>query len=180
MIAWLAAKSDQPEYGDLIVYKFPKDKLIFGPMQIEARIDQDSEISQQLTLWGQKGSTVIRGNLLVIPIEKSIIYVEPLYLRAETGEIPELKRVIVSNGLDVMIGNNLEDALEKLFARTFKEKDVIITGEEKTLKDLIKEAAGYYESAQNFAREGNWSEYGEELQKLEQTLKLLQEASERE
>ncbi|MES0341589.1 MAG: UPF0182 family protein, partial [Candidatus Humimicrobiaceae bacterium] len=82
MIAWLAAKNDQPEYGNLIVYKFPKEKLIFGPMQIEARIDQDSEISQQLTLWGQKGSTVIRGNLLVIPIEESILYVEPLYLRA--------------------------------------------------------------------------------------------------
>ena len=180
MIAWLAAKNDQPEYGDLVVYKFPKEKLIFGPMQIEARIDQDSEISQQLTLWGQKGSTVIRGNLLVIPIEKSIIYVEPLYLRAETGEIPELKRVIVSNGYDVVIGNNLEDALGKLFIRSFGERKIVVTGEEKTLKDLIKETAGYYESAQEFAREGNWSKYGEELQKLEQTLKLLEEASERE
>jgi hypothetical protein len=180
MIAWLAAKNDQPEYGNLIVYKFPKEKLIFGPMQIEARIDQDSEISQQLTLWGQKGSTVIRGNLLVIPIEKSIIYVEPLYLRAEMGEIPELKRVIVSNGSDVAIGNKLEDALEKLFTRSFSEREIIVTGEEKTLKDLIKEAAGYYESAQEFAREGNWSKYGEELQKLEQTLKLLEEVSERE
>ncbi len=180
MIAWLAAKNDQPEYGNLIVYKFPKEKLIFGPMQIEARIDQNSEISQQLTLWGQKGSTVIRGNLLVIPIEESIIYVEPLYLRAEMGEIPELKRVIVSNGSDVVIGNKLEDALEKLFVRTFEEREIVITGEEKTLKDLIKEAARYYESAQEFAQEGNWSRYGEELQKLEQTLKLLQEASERE
>lgn len=180
MIAWLAARNDQPEYGDLIVYKFPKDKLIFGPMQIEARIDQNSEISQQLTLWGQKGSTVIRGNLLVIPIAKSILYVEPLYLRAETGEIPELKRVIVSNGSDVVIGQNLEEALGKLFARTFKEKEIVITGEEKTLKDLIKEAAGYYESAQEFSREGNWSKYGEELQKLEQTLKMLQEVSDRE
>jgi len=180
MIAWLAAKNDQPEYGNLIVYKFPKEKLIFGPMQIEARIDQDSEISQQLTLWGQKGSTVIRGNLLVIPVEESILYVEPLYLRAETGEIPELKRVILSNGSDVVIGNNLEDALEKLFARTFGEREIVIPGEEKTLKDLIKEASGYYESAQEFAREGNWSKYGEELQKLEQALKLLQEASERE
>ncbi len=180
MIAWLAAKNDQPEYGNLIVYKFPKEKLIFGPMQIEARIDQDSEISQQLTLWGQKGSTVIRGNLLVIPIEKSIIYVEPLYLRAEKGEIPELKRVIVSNGSDVMIGNNLEDALVKLFARTFREKEIIITGEEKTLEELIKEAVEYYENAQEFAREGNWSKYGEELQKLEQTLKLLETMSKRE
>lgn len=180
MIAWMAAKNDQPDYGKLIVYKFPKEKLIFGPMQIEARIDQDSEISQQLTLWGQKGSTVIRGNLLVIPIEESILYVEPLYLRAEKGEIPELKRVIVSNGSDVMIGNNLEEALEKLFARTFGERKVVITGEEKDLKDLIKEAAGYYENAQKYAQEGNWSKYGEELQKLEQTLKLLQNVSERE
>jgi uncharacterized membrane protein (UPF0182 family) len=180
MIAWLAAKNDQPDYGNLIVYKFPKEKLIFGPMQIEARIDQDSEISQQLTLWGQKGSTVIRGNLLVIPIEKSILYVEPLYLRAETGEIPELKRVILSNGSDVVIGNNLQEALGKLFVRSFGEREIVVTGEEKTLKDLIKEAAGYYENAQEFAREGNWSKYGEELQKLEQTLKLLEEASERE
>jgi uncharacterized membrane protein (UPF0182 family) len=180
MIAWLAAKNDQPEYGNLIVYKFPKEKLIFGPMQIEARIDQNSEISQQLTLWGQKGSTVIRGNLLVIPIEESIIYVEPLYLRAEMGEIPELKRVIVSNGSDVVIGQDLEEALGKLFAQAFKEREIVIIGEEKTLKDLIKEAAGYYESAQGFAQEGNWSKYGEELQKLEQTLKLLEEASERE
>lgn len=180
MIAWMAAKNDQPNYGKLIVYKFPKEKLIFGPMQIEARIDQDSEISQQLTLWGQKGSTVIRGNLLVIPIEESILYVEPLYLRAEKGEIPELKRVIVSNGSDVMMGNNLEEALEKLFARTFREREVVITGEEKDLKDLIKEAARYYESAQEFAQEGNWSKYGEELQKLEQILKLLEEISERE
>lgn len=180
MIAWLAAKNDQPEYGDLVVYKFPKEKLIFGPMQIEARIDQDSEISQQLTLWGQKGSTVIRGNLLVIPIEESIIYVEPLYLRAETGEIPELKRVIVSDGSDVMIGNNLEDALEKLFVRSFGDREIVVAGEEKTLKDLIQEAAGYFENAQKFASEGNWSKYGEELQKLEQTLKLLEEESERE
>lgn len=180
MIAWLAAKNDQPEYGNLIVYKFPKEKLIYGPMQIEARIDQDSEISQQLTLWGQKGSTVIRGNLLVIPVEESILYVEPLYLRAEKGEIPELKRVIVSNGSDVVMGNNLEDALGKLFARTFGEREIVITGEEKTLKDLIKEAARYYESAQEFSQEGNWSRYGEELQKLEQILKLLEEVSERE
>jgi len=101
-------------------------------------------------------------------------------LRAETGEIPELKRVIVSNGSDVVIGNNLEDALEKLFVRSFGDREIVVSGEEKTLKDLIQEAAGYFENAQKFASEGNWSKYGEELQKLEQTLKLLEEASERE
>jgi hypothetical protein len=117
---------------------------------------------------------------LVIPIEESILYVEPLYLRAETGEIPELKRVIISNGSDVVIGQNLEEALGKLFARTFGEREIIIEGGEKTLKDLIREAAGYYESAQEFTRQGNWSKYGEELQKLEQTLKLLEQMSEEE
>ncbi len=179
MIAWLAAKNDHPEYGNLVVYKFPKEKLVFGPMQIEARIDQDSEISQQLTLWGQRGSTVIRGNLLVIPVGESIIYVEPLYLRAEKGEIPELKRVVISNGYEVKMGVDLLDALEKLFAGVFVEKEPI-PGEEKSLRDLIKEAAEYFDSAQEFACEGNWSKYGEELQKLEQALKLLQEAVEKE
>ena len=177
MIAWLAARNDQPDYGELVVYKFPKEKLIFGPMQIEARIDQDSEISQQLTLWGQKGSTVIRGNLLVIPIEESIIYVEPLYLRAETGEIPELKRVIISNGKDVVIAENLEDALGKLFVGAYNAKKTIIGSEEKTLNDLIKEAGEYYQNAQKYSQEGNWSSYGEELNKLEQTLKLLEQMS---
>jgi uncharacterized membrane protein (UPF0182 family) len=91
MIAWLAARSDPPDYGKLIVYEFPKDKLVYGPFQIEARINQNTEISQQLSLWNQMGSRVIRGNLLVIPIENSILYVSPLYLRAETGQLPELK-----------------------------------------------------------------------------------------
>jgi len=96
--AWLAARSDPPHYGKLVVYDFPKRKLIYGPRQIEARIDQDSFISQQLTLWNQRGSQVIRGNLLVIPIERSLLYVEPLYIAAEKGQLPELKRVIVGFG----------------------------------------------------------------------------------
>jgi uncharacterized membrane protein (UPF0182 family) len=99
MIAWLAARCDQPDYGKLIVYEFPKEKLVYGPFQIEARINQNTEISQQLTLWNQMGSRVIRGaNLLVIPIENSILYASPLYLRAEHGHLPELKRVIASYG----------------------------------------------------------------------------------
>jgi len=182
MIAWLAAKNDYPEYGNLVVYKFPKEKLVFGPMQVEARIDQDSEISQQLTLWGQRGSTVIRSNLLVIPVGESIIYVEPLYLRAEKGEIPELKRVIVSNGDTVKMGLDLFDAIGKLFTGAFEDKLSSETVEigEKALKDLIQEAVVYFQNAQNFVREGNWSKYGEELQKLEQILKLLQEKSQTE
>ena len=116
MIAWLAARCDAPDYGKLIVYEFPKDKLVYGPFQIEARINQSTEISQQLTLWNQMGSRVIRGaNLLVIPIENSILYVSPLYLRAEHGHLPELKRVIAAYGEHVVMKETLAEALAALF-----------------------------------------------------------------
>jgi uncharacterized membrane protein (UPF0182 family) len=99
----MAGRSDGENYGQLVVYRFPKQELIFGPLQIEARIDQDPEISSQLSLWSQRGSQVIRGNLLVIPMDQSLLYVEPLYLQAESGEIPELKRVVLSSGERVVM-----------------------------------------------------------------------------
>ena len=115
MIAWLAARCDPPDYGKLIVYEFPKDKLVYGPFQIEARINQNTDISQQISLWNQMGSRVIRGNLLVIPIENSILYVSPLYLRAESGQLPELKRVIAAYGDRVVMEDTLAAALAALF-----------------------------------------------------------------
>src|SRR6266511_902361 len=116
MIAWLAARCDPPDYGKLIVYEFPKVKLVYVPFQIEARINQNTDISQQITLWNQMGSRVIRGaNLLVIPIENSILYVSPLYLRAEHGHLPELKRVIASYGEHVVMKETLAEALSALF-----------------------------------------------------------------
>ncbi|MFH1439273.1 MAG: UPF0182 family protein [Candidatus Woesearchaeota archaeon] len=118
MVAWMAARNDGDEYGKLLLYKFQKDKLIYGPLQIEAKIDQDSEISQQLTLWSQQGSRVTRGNLLVIPIKNSILYIEPLYIQAETGQLPELKRVLVSDGDRVVMEENLAMALEVLFGKS--------------------------------------------------------------
>jgi uncharacterized protein len=113
--AWLAARSDPPHYGKLVVYNFPKQKLVYGPRQIEARIDQDSFISQQLSLWNQRGSQVIRGNLLVIPIERSLVYVEPLYIAAEKGQLPELKRVIVGFGDRIAMEETLEGAMARVF-----------------------------------------------------------------
>ncbi|MDP7323999.1 MAG: UPF0182 family protein, partial [Candidatus Woesearchaeota archaeon] len=129
MISWLAARSDGENYGKLLLYKFPKDKLIYGPLQIEARIDQDSEISQQLTLWSQQGSRVTRGNLLVIPIENNLLYIEPLYLQAETGQLPELKRVIVSDGERVVMEESLGDSLAELFgtARPVKIQSTLLS-----------------------------------------------------
>ena len=117
MIAWLAARCDPPDYGKLIVYEFPKDKLVYGPFQIEARINQNTEISQQISLWNQMGSRVIRGNLLVVPIENSILYVSPLYLRAELGQLPELKRVIAAYGDRVVMEETLPAALAALFSQ---------------------------------------------------------------
>src|SRR5437588_12797298 len=111
MIAWLAARCDPPGYGKLIVYEFPKEKLVYGPFQIEARIHQNTEISQQLSLWNQMGSRVIRGNLVVIPIENSMLYVSPLYLPAETGQLPELRRVIAAYGDHGVMDETLAGAL---------------------------------------------------------------------
>jgi uncharacterized membrane protein (UPF0182 family) len=115
MIAWLAARCDGPAYGTLIEFAFPKDKLLYGPAQIEARIDQDTTISQQLSLWNQTGSRVIRGNLLVIPIDDALLYVEPLYLRAENRELPELKRLIASVGERVVMSTTVDALLADLF-----------------------------------------------------------------
>ncbi len=115
MISWMSAKSDPENYGDKLVFEFGKDALFFGPKQIEARIDQDPVISAQLSLWNQQGSNVIRGNLLVIPVAGTLVYVEPLYLQAASGKIPELKRVIVADPNTVKMADNLGLALVELF-----------------------------------------------------------------
>jgi len=114
--AWMVARSDGEQYGKLVVYAFPKQKLIYGPAQMVARINQDAEISRQISLWDQRGSKVIQGNLLVIPIEESLIYVRPLYLKADVGAIPELKRVIVGYEDRIVMEPTLEQALEKVFS----------------------------------------------------------------
>ncbi len=172
MVAWMAARSDGDNYGKLIVYKFPKDKLIYGPLQIEAKIDQDSEISKQLTLWGQKGSSVTRGNLLVIPIKDSILYIEPLYIQAETGQLPELKRVLVSDGIRVVMEENLAIALEALFG---KSKQVVVEKEERSATNLIEEAQTYYDLIEDSMEQGDWAGIGDNLDKLGSVLESLSE-----
>ncbi|MCH8156697.1 MAG: UPF0182 family protein [Nitrospinae bacterium] len=114
--AWMVARSDGEQYGKLVVYTFPKQKLIYGPAQMVARINQDADISRQISLWDQRGSKVIQGNLLVIPIEESLIYVRPLYLKADAGKIPELKRVIVGYEDKIAMEPTLEQALNKIFS----------------------------------------------------------------
>jgi hypothetical protein len=176
LAAWLAARCDEPNYGKLLIYTFPRDRLIFGPKQVDARINQDSYISQQLTLWGQRGSEVIRGSLLVIPIEKSLLYVQPLYLAAsDKAGLPELRRVIAAYENDVVMEENLELALRRLFgAKAAAGKaDIAIADTKATTSDLAKEAMRVFEKAIELQRQGNWAGYGEEIKKLEQILKRI-------
>jgi uncharacterized membrane protein (UPF0182 family) len=115
LAAWMVARSDGEHYGRLFVYRFPKQKVVFGPRQVVARINQDQVISPQITLWNQQGSQVIQGTLLVIPVEESLIYIRPLYLRSAGGRIPELKRVIVAYQNQIVMDTTLEAGLDRLF-----------------------------------------------------------------
>ena len=181
MIAWLAARSDGDKYGKIIAFNFPKDKLIYGPRQIEARIDQDPVISEQLTLWGQKGSQVIRGNLLVIPIEKSILYVEPIYLRAERGQLPQLKRVVVVSGNRIAMEKTLAQSLSAIYAGLPEvelppaEVSPAEVSPATEINELARQAQEHYQKAQEYLKAGDWAGWGEELQKLEEVLKQLVE-----
>jgi uncharacterized membrane protein (UPF0182 family) len=172
LAAWLAARSDPPNYGKLVVYAFPKQKLVYGPRQLEARIDQDASISQQLSLWNQRGSQVIRGNLLVIPIERSLMYVEPLYIAAEKGQLPELKRVIVGFGERIAMEETLEGAMARVFGGAPPRVAAVggpapSTGPEATVKTLLDSAAAAYARA------------SEELRRLGELLQQLRGASTR-
>ncbi|MEO0410020.1 MAG: UPF0182 family protein, partial [Cyanobacteria bacterium P01_A01_bin.135] len=195
MIAWMAARSDGEQYGNVLLYEFPKQELIYGPSQIEARIDQNPEISQQLTLWSQEGSRVIRGDLLVIPIDESLLYVEPIYLRAEQGELPELRRVIVGYGNQTVMEPSLEQALQVIFG-----DEALVPGTEPTAEPEtdsgaqpseaatpsparpsatipaadIQAALEAYNQAQEALRQGNWGDYGRYQQELGQVLERLQ------
>jgi uncharacterized protein len=172
MTAWMAARSNSPDYGKLLLYDFPKQKLIYGPRQIEARIDQTPQISQQLTLWSQSGSKVIRGDLLVIPIGESLLYIEPLYLRAEQGELPELKRVIVAYDKAIVMEETLEQSLAAIFGGEQPSQGVPQPAPNVS-PSLVQAALGAYQKAQNALRQGNWGEYGRYQQELEKVLQQL-------
>jgi len=176
MIAWMAARCDGDRYGKILVYKFPKEKLIYGPMQIEARIDQNREISEKLTLWGQLGSRVIRGNLLVIPVENSLIYVEPLYIQAEQAQMPELKQVIVAYGDRIVWDESFDGALRRLFLGRTEVKKAAAPGMEEreiSLKELIRSATRHFRRYQELTGQGKFVEAAKELEMLGDRLKEL-------
>jgi len=174
--AWMVARSDGEHYGQLVVYRFPKQKLVYGPKQIVARINQDAEISRQISLWDQRGSQVIQGTLLVIPIEEALVYIRPLYLRAESGKIPELKRVIVAYENKIAMEETLEASLSKIFhgqmaapATQPSVEPLGAMGAEKPAASgatLLQQAKETYDRAIQAQRQGEWAKYGEEIHKL--------------
>ena len=184
MIAWLAARCDGADYGKLLVYTFPKEKLVYGPYQINALINQNTEVSQQITLWNQMGSRVIHGNLMVVPIDNSLLYVMPLYLRAASGQLPEMKRVIAVYGGQVVIGETLADALAALFkppaggtppaagataapgASSAPQAAVPLSG-------AAKAALEHYKKAIDKLKAGDWAGFGAELDAMKPLLEEM-------
>jgi uncharacterized membrane protein (UPF0182 family) len=198
MIAWLAARNEPEYYGQLVVYKLPKDELVFGPLQVEARIDQEPEISEQFSLWDQRGSRVIRGNTLVIPINDSFVYVEPIYLLSDTSALPELKRVIVATDTRIAMRETLGEALQALLAEEPQDVAEVIADEAEadltpaqpvatpstplpgnaTVQELIDSANARFEAAEAAQRRGDWEAYGRELDNLRNDLQRLKELAE--
>ena len=199
LAAWMVARSDGDHYGKLVVVQFPKQKIVYGPRQIVGRINQDQTISPQITLWNQQGSQVIQGELLVIPIGESLIYVRPLYLRSSQGRIPELKRVIVAYQNQIVMAETLTRSLSLIFGRSVATAlapdqlestatSVIPTatvaalppapvdGEPSDLSTLAAEAKTHLDNAGRAQRAGDWALYGEEMRKLQDVIDRMQRA----
>lgn len=183
MTAIMMARNDGNRYGQLLVYKFPKNKTVYGPMQIEAQIDQNTEISKEFSLWNSSGSKYRRGDLFVIPINNSIMYVEPVYLEASNQAIPEMKRVIVAYGDKIAYESTLEDALADLFGEEENggqsQSASASSGKNNSgrsnTKELIQKANEAYENAVNAQKSGNWKKYGDYLDELEKYLNQLED-----
>lgn len=191
MVAWIAARNQPEIYGELQVYELPRQELVFGPIQVESRINQDPAISQQFSLWDQAGSRVIRGNLLVIPLGNSFLYVEPIYLQSQTSALPELRRVIVASGEVVVMRPTLAEALAALVADAPAVAELDLTGVDPvfttpaaepvaggtTIEELIASANGHYQAAQAALQAGDWAAYGRAQEALGRDLEQLQAAT---
>lgn len=192
LAAWMVARNDGDNYGKLISYRFPRQSLVFGPAQVANRINQDTEVSRQVSLWDQGGSEVIRGELLVIPIEAALLYVQPLYLRAQGGKIPELKRVIVAHEGRVVMEETFEQALQLLFGEGSSAQSrasggraaaamttaapVRASGDE-TREAMVRQAQQHYDRARAAQRADDWATYGTEMQRLGEVLRRLRDGS---
>jgi len=195
MSALLVVRNDTPNYGELVLYQLPKGRQIPGPMQVDAQIEQHGQISQDIALWSQSGSIVSRGNMFVVPIEASFLYIKPIYLEAETGSIPEVRRVVVAygepvgDGVKIAYKPTLDAALEELFGLPAEGAPPTVTPEPgetdrppaqppapgtQTVAEIIGLASEAFDNAQRAQRNGDWAAYGQYLSQLEQYLNQLQ------
>jgi len=173
MISWIAAKSDFPQYGDITVFKLPKERLIYGPAQIEAKIDQDTDISQQLSLWDQRGSKIIRGNLMVVPIEDSFLYVEPVFLIAEGVEIPQLQRVIATDGDQISMAPSLQGAIRGVFKKKGQQPPVSAVPDTVVRKATGPELSQFrslWQNASKALQNSNWEDFGKKMKQIQDLL----------
>ncbi len=183
LMGLLVARSDGDEYGNLVLYQMPKSKTVYGPMQVEAQIDQNTEISKEFSLWNSSGSTYSRGNLFIVPIEDSLLYIEPVYLEATNSSIPEVKRVIVVYGDRIAYEATLAEALNSLFGEgsaqesggSEEDESGASSGgsEELSQSEIIANAQEAFNNAQQAQQNGDWAKYGEYLNELERYLNML-------
>ena len=163
-------------YGKIVSYKFTKQRIVYGPMQVEAQIDQDGEISKLLSLWNQQGSSVIRGNMIVYPLGNAFLYIEPLFMAAERSQLPQLKLVVVSDGTRVFMGDNLQVALENMLSgqriSAYEDTEAIDYSQDTEL-NLSSKALDIYERSQERIKSGDWAGFGELQGELEQILREL-------
>lgn len=179
MVSWLAARNDDGHYGELVLFKFPKQSSIYGPLQVESRISNDSEISQNLNLWNQQGSSVIRSNMLVIPIKNSILYVEPIYLTTNNeGSLPEVVRIVVAYKDKIVMAKTLDEALSQIFGTDFRTEGVTVAESNGastvlTYDEVVEQLKAAYQNAKTAAQQGNWADYGRYLEELEASINEL-------
>lgn len=176
MTSLFVARNDGEDYGKLFLYKFPKGITVDGPMMVESRIDQNTAISEELTLWSQQGSRVLRGNMVIVPIENSLLYVEPIYLESDSeNSLPEMKRVVVSFKDKIVMKESLREALENIFGIIEEVEEIppseeIHEGLEGDIEELVIRANELYNSAEEALRNGNWADYGKYMDELEKVL----------
>ena len=182
LMGLFVARNDGENYGELILYQMPKSQTVYGPMQIEAQIDQNTEISKEFSLWNSSGSKYSRGNMFVVPIEDSLLYIEPVYLEATNSSIPEVKRVIVVYGDNIAYEATLAEALNSMFGEgsAYERADSGNTdtteggnGDELSQTEIIQRAQDAFDNAQNAQKNGDWAKYGEYLDELDKYLNML-------
>jgi len=189
MIGWMAGRSDGENYGKLVVYNFPKSRLIDGPVQIEARIDQNAQLSAQFSLWNQQGSRVIRGHLLVIPLGRSLMFVEPVYLQAERSPMPELRLVVLATQEKLGYGQTFTEAMNSLFGeaavkaapqepgQTTPQQPTPSATPAQDLQQLINKAIQEFEDYQRLTSQGKLGEAGQKLEQHKRTLEEIRQKS---